>query len=140
MVSNNWRNSRLTVFLLLAGSLAAHPMGNFSVNHYSRLDLQKNGIQLTYVLDLAEIPTLEILQQWNLESPDAASVQRKAASQAATWLSNLRLAVNGRQISTELMSVKATLLDGAGGMSVLRTVMNVKVLAAPGELSFEDTN
>jgi nickel/cobalt exporter len=134
------RASRLAVFLLLAGSLAAHPMGNFSVNHYSLLELQKTGVQLTYVLDLAEIPTLELFQQWNLATPDAASLQRKAASEATTWLSNLRISVDGRQISPELTSVRTNLLDGAGGMSVLRTVMNAKALASPGELSFDDTN
>ena len=31
-------------------------MGNFSVNHYSRISLDREGIRISYIIDLAEIP------------------------------------------------------------------------------------
>jgi hypothetical protein len=51
-----------TSLLLTALSFTAlaHPMGNFSVNHYSRLHFRQSGVELTYVLDLAEIPTFQL--------------------------------------------------------------------------------
>ena len=39
-------------------------MGNFSVNHYARLEPDAHGVAIRYVMDLAEIPTFEMFQQW----------------------------------------------------------------------------
>jgi ABC-type nickel/cobalt efflux system permease component RcnA len=126
--------------LLLAVCAAAHPMGNFSVSHYSRLDFKATGLRLTYVLDLAEIPTLEVLQQWQTDGRDEIQLQRNAAAQAGTWLKNLSISVGGRQFVPRLGEVKAKTMDGAGGMLVLRVWMSADVGAAPGQLSFEDRN
>jgi ABC-type nickel/cobalt efflux system permease component RcnA len=37
---------------------AAHPLGNFSVNQYGRLEIDATQARLVYVLDLAELPTV----------------------------------------------------------------------------------
>src|SRR5579859_1727151 len=42
-----------------ARPVAAHPLGNFTVNHYSRVVLTRDAVQLRYVLDLAEIPSVQ---------------------------------------------------------------------------------
>ena len=70
---------------LLPTELAqAHPMGNLSVNHYIRLEPGRNGVSATYVLDLAEIPTFELLQTWGLSRDAARDVlEAKAREQAA---------------------------------------------------------
>jgi ABC-type nickel/cobalt efflux system permease component RcnA len=36
----------------------AHPLGNFTVNQYSRLEVGADAARLVYVLDLAELPTV----------------------------------------------------------------------------------
>ena len=38
---------------------SAHPLGNFTVNRYSELDVAGNRLYVVYVLDLAEIPTFQ---------------------------------------------------------------------------------
>ena len=45
----------------LAAPLAAsaHPLGNFTINRYSELDVSGNRLYVVYVLDLAEIPTFQ---------------------------------------------------------------------------------
>jgi nickel/cobalt transporter (NicO) family protein len=52
----------IIVALLLALSpatpAAAHPLGNFSVNQYSRIEIGTTQARLVYVLDLAELPTV----------------------------------------------------------------------------------
>ena len=40
-------------------SAAAHPLGNFTVNRYSGIELAGNRVYVDYVLDLAEIPTFQ---------------------------------------------------------------------------------
>src|SRR5262249_46179587 len=59
--------SRLLLSLAVAAALMAHPMGNFSVNHYTKISVDARGADLLYVLDLAELPTFELLQKWQLE-------------------------------------------------------------------------
>src|SRR4051794_37038741 len=63
------RKAQLVIVLLLAvaGALlgapsvpvSAHPLGNFTINHYSRIELSAGRITLRYVLDMAEIPTFQ---------------------------------------------------------------------------------
>ena len=49
---------RSLIPLLAALALTAQfCMGNFSVSHFTRFDVEKKTIKVTYVLDLAEIPT-----------------------------------------------------------------------------------
>jgi nickel/cobalt transporter (NicO) family protein len=44
-----------------ASTTAAHPLGNFTVNRYSRIEVHAGGIRIRYVLDFAEIPSV---QEW----------------------------------------------------------------------------
>ncbi len=55
----------LAITLLPARPAAAHPLGNFSVNQYSRLEIDQTAVHLTYVLDLAELPTVANLQAFD---------------------------------------------------------------------------
>jgi len=47
------------VALILPGAAAAHPLGNFTVNRYSGIELAGSRVYVHYVLDLAEIPTFQ---------------------------------------------------------------------------------
>jgi nickel/cobalt exporter len=131
---------RLLFALFFASGLYAHPMGNFSVSHYSRLQLERDGVKLTYVLDLAEIPTFELFADWGATPSDAATLNRKASDQAAEWTKNLAISLNGKSVTATLKSVNAAISDGAGGMPVLRIAMEADVSTGPGELIYEDRN
>src|SRR5262249_47338710 len=52
--------------LLAPRPAAAHPMGNFSINHFSALEVHPSFIRLSHVLDLAEIPTFQEVQDHGL--------------------------------------------------------------------------
>src|SRR6185369_416803 len=79
---------------LIAGAGYAHPMGNFSVNHYARLQPGAQGVAIHYVMDLAEIPTFELFQEWGAD----ADPQKKAVEQARQWAANLEITVNGKRM------------------------------------------
>src|SRR3984885_12979312 len=67
MVSRRfWRFLCLLFMLELCRMASAHPMGNFSVNHYSKISLDTDRIRVQYFIDLAEIPTYQELQQANI--------------------------------------------------------------------------
>ncbi len=115
-------------------------MGNFSVNRYGRVDLRPGTSTLTYVLDLAEIPTFELLERWKIETPTAELVQQKGEAEARLWLSRVALAVDGRPVSPVLRRVKTQLQDGAGGMPVLRVEAVADLALGSGRLTYRDGN
>src|SRR6478672_8160917 len=53
------------VFILLLAvplRVGAHPLGNFTVNRYSRIEIGPERVQVQYVLDMAEIPAFQELR------------------------------------------------------------------------------
>src|SRR5206468_3152834 len=54
---------RLVLLTALVASpllLAAHPMGNFSINHHSKIHVSSGAISITTILDFAEISTFQL--------------------------------------------------------------------------------
>ena len=133
--------SRLLLSLALCMTLNAHPMGNFSVNHYTRIAVGPRGADLLYVLDLAELPTFEMLQQWKLErSSPREELDRKTADQARNWARHLKVTVNGRDVTPQFLSSELSFADGAGGLPVTRIAARLRLPIAAGKLEFEDAN
>jgi nickel/cobalt transporter (NicO) family protein len=81
---------RLAAPFRIAATLSAHPMGNFSVSHYARIEVNGGGAEIRYVLDLAEIPSFQLLQQWGLsaDSPRNLLDAKAADAQAREWVRN----------------------------------------------------
>lgn len=126
---------------LLSTVLQGHPMGNFSVNHYARIEPAAQAVEILYVLDLAEIPTFELLQKWNMTNGGPREeIERHAADEARHWVRNLAISNNGRSIEPQLRGAKAALTDGAGGMQVMRVEMRLHLPIRAGKLAYEDRN
>jgi len=49
--------------LVLPAAAGAHPLGNFTINHFARVEVAGHRLYVRYVLDLAEIPTYQARQQ-----------------------------------------------------------------------------
>ena len=43
----------------LPAAASAHPLGNFTINRFSRVEVSGHRLYVLYVLDLAEIPTFQ---------------------------------------------------------------------------------
>jgi nickel/cobalt transporter (NicO) family protein len=126
---------------LCAPVLSAHPMGNFSVNHYSKLELTDRGPRLEYVLDLAEIPTLDLLRNWHLERDSPRTdLDRKAVDQAREWLSNLKIVSNGTAVRPQFQSANLVVADGAGNLPIVRITAIARLDTKAGSLTYEDLN
>src|ERR1700730_6485578 len=90
------------VLLLAASTAGAHPLGNFTVNRYARLEPSAAGLRIVYAVDYAEVPALqEIGRDPELPSTDAAAL--RAAPRlgllrdrlAAAWPPGLRVTAGG---------------------------------------------
>lgn len=127
--------------LLLARGLAAHPMGNFSVNHYVNLRVTAQGVEVRYSLDLAEIPTFDLLRQWQVDrNSPPAEIERKAREQARAWLKGLVFTVDGKPVPAQFESDRLTIADGAGNLPILRIATSAHIAASSGKLAYEDHN
>lgn len=136
---------RIVSALLLACALAisglSHPMGNFSVSHYTRIEPGKTGTQVVYVLDLAELPTFELLQKWGLgvEAP-RPELQKRALAEAREWTNGLSFKSAGREVAARLVGSELVVAEGAGNLPVFRITSRLSVAASTGTLEFEDRN
>jgi ABC-type nickel/cobalt efflux system permease component RcnA len=133
----------LGFFFVVAGAAAladAHPMGNFSVSHYARFDVRPRGIDLTYVLDLAEIPTFELLQTWNLDAGDRTAIRSRVGDRGGEWLSGLSITADGRSVRPRFRSASAAVSDGAGGMPVMRITIQASLPVRAANVEYEDRN
>jgi ABC-type nickel/cobalt efflux system permease component RcnA len=118
----------LALAIALAAALAprpaaAHPLGNFTINRYSRLEFAEDRVRITYVLDFAEIPTF---QQLELLDPDGDGTVTDAERAAyldeivPLLVDGLRLVVGDEVVRLAVDDQTAELSPGQGGLSVLR--------------------
>ena len=99
----------------------AHPLGNFTINHYSGLRIAADRITVDQVFDLAEIPTLQALQPTDgAFGPDGAAAY--ARERCAELASALTLTVDGLRRDLSVIGVGASLPPGQGGLATLRLV------------------
>ncbi|MDQ6758786.1 MAG: hypothetical protein M3Z32_02830 [Acidobacteriota bacterium] len=132
---------RVLFAVLIAGVAQSHPMGNFSVNHYARIQVNARAVDITYVLDLAELPTFDLLRQWGLErTSPAGDLNRKAAEQARTWAGNLVITSNGEAVKPKFIKADLVLADGAGDLPIARITSHLRLDGAAGKLEYEDRN
>jgi ABC-type nickel/cobalt efflux system permease component RcnA len=111
------------VSLTLVPSVAlAHPLGNFTVNRYSRLEISPQRIIVYYALDLAEIPTFQAMSFLDPNGTGEISADAKAtyASQRlAQIIPNLRLAIGGVAVPLKVTSSDLQLRPGQGNLPTL---------------------
>jgi nickel/cobalt exporter len=135
----------LAVSLLLGPRSLAHPMGNFSVNHYSKISLESDGIKISYIIDLAEIPTYQELQQGNVTADVAdPAVTRFIGQRGAELGRGLSLLTDGKRLPLRLMSSQVIFPPGAGGLPTMKMGFVYSAAYPPdhksGSLKYADDN
>jgi len=130
--------------LLLPAVASAHPLGNFTVNMSAGIVLSPGTVRVDYVLDMAEIPTVQAMPELDADgSGDVSDDEGSAwaAERAAELLSGLELAVDGEPVALRIASADLQLLPGQGGLDVLRLEAIFSGEVGPrGELAFRDAN
>jgi nickel/cobalt transporter (NicO) family protein len=101
----------------------AHPLGNFTINHYSRLEFTDGAAHITYILDLAEIPTfqqrslLDTSEDGNLSDMEAATYLDR---ELPGLLEGLQLTVGDEVLPLRVLDRSAEYRPGQGGLPTLR--------------------
>ncbi len=137
----------LFLITLTAAPALAHPLGNFSVNRSSRVVVRPNGVELTYTVDMAEIPAHMARTAMDADGDgalSAAETDAYRAHMAEQIAQGLTLAAGGRPLEPALQQATLELLPGQGGLPTLRLTAVYRAplaLTARGaEFSYADGN
>ncbi len=139
----------LCFLTVLAGSAAAHPLGNFTINHYTRIEISDGGLRLRYVVDMAEIPTFQELQKMGragAQKPSPADLSAYARRAGVEYARNISLTVDGVPVALTPLSASAVTKPGAGGLPILDIMCDLAAGSTPGgagavhRLRFTDGN
>ncbi len=114
----------LLLFVVLMSSSAnsfAHPMGNFSVNHYSKITIRQGSIEIRYLIDMAEIPTFQETRQFDVTPrADDPSSSRYLDRQEQLLKAGLSLENDDAAIPLGTVSRQVAFAAGAGGLPTMR--------------------
>ena len=111
-----------------AVSALSHPLGNFSVNQFSRVEVEGSQIKVRSVLDIAEIPTLQLKNEIDTDKNDSYSqseLDAYAARITPEHLANLQLSADGNALQLRETDKNISLKEGAGGLQTMRIEWNL---------------
>jgi nickel/cobalt exporter len=115
--------------LAAPAAAAAHPLGNFTVNRFSRVEVSGPRLYVRYVLDLAEIPTFQAGRI------DSRAYARRIAR-------NAQLTVDGRPAALSPVRTGLAHPRGAGGLPTTRleVVLAGPLLRGSSRIAYHDGN
>src|SRR5712691_8731993 len=113
--------------LMLAAVVAAprpslaHPLGNFSISHYGAIQVEEDVIELRYLIDMAEIPTFQEVQETGI-SPESGHPGLKAylERKMEALKEGLLLELDGRRLQLRGESTDVIFPPGAGGLPTMK--------------------
>ena len=116
---------------LVYSSAGAHPLGNFSISHYSGIHITRKTVEVQYVVDMAEIPTFQEIQETSI-APIAGdpSLEPYLTRKAESLGERLFLEVNGRRLKLQPESQEIIFPPGAGGLPTMKVSILYKAKRA----------
>ncbi len=118
------------IALVLGPSVAvAHPLGNFTVNEYSRLDVMRDAVRVHFVLDMAEIPAFQERQAMDTNADGTVSDAESAAylaKQIPRLIAGTKLKVAGHPATLTEVARSITFPPGQGGLRTLRVSLDLR--------------
>lgn len=115
-----------SAILVATPTASAHPLGNFTVNHFAGVDLAGDTVYVRLALDFAEIPTFQ----------EGDEVRRHAY--AASLAKQLELTIDGKRVPLAVVAHRKSEQPGAGGLETLRFDAIYSAPASGSRLSFTD--
>jgi len=140
------KTASLTLAMTLLATVArAHPLGNFTVNRYAALRVERGAIGVHYVVDMAEIPTFQerkLIDANGDQTIDAAEQEAYVAGRVAELARNLTLTVDGAALALDADAHALEQPPGAGGLPTLRLEAWLSAPLDPtrGAVAFADRN
>ncbi len=112
--------------LAVATTAEAHPLGNFTVNHYAGIEVAGAATYLHVALDVAEVPTVQI------------GAGLRAAAYPAQLARSLDLRLDGVRVPLEVVAHRLSERPGAGGLATLRLDVVYRARGTGTRIAFAD--
>ena len=111
-----------TIGLVLSPpALSAHPMGNFSISHYAGIRIEGDFVEIRYLIDMAEIPTFQEMQQTGIVAQaEDPRVVAYLANRAETFKQGLVVTINGKALSLDVVTREILFSPGAGNLPTVK--------------------
>jgi nickel/cobalt transporter (NicO) family protein len=134
--------------LLLPASAAAHPLGNFTINHYAGLTIAPDRVDIDVVIDMAEIPAFQERQTMDTDGDGSVADDEGAAwavGACASLVPKLDLRRDGTSLAVVAGASSVAFPPGAGGLSTLRLECGfiatvLPGISSPATITFADTS
>lgn len=146
--------SALFILLIFASpqEVVAHPLGNFSINHFARIEPDETRVRLRYVVDMAEIPTFQESQSMDTDGDGSLSEAETRAyveRVVSQYADSLVVTVDGARVTLRATAQSYAMPKGESGLQTLRVVCDFEGDVPPPaqgtqgqarRLSFRDAN
>ena len=122
--------------LVVAVPAFAHPLGNFTINRFSQVQVVGGRIEVLYVIDYAEIPTFQEKQRI---ADDPTYIDRQVRDLTA----GLRLDLGRQRLPLAVDDHSVGYLDGQGGLQTMRLQILLSAAVPHGgrqAAAYHDTN
>lgn len=128
------RRGLLAAIAVLAGFAvpavaAAHPLGNFTINHYAALSVAPDRIALDVIVDFAEIPAFQERIRIDADGDGAVDETETEAArddECEALLPELELRLDGTRLDLTLVASGLAFPAGAGGVPTMRIVCELE--------------
>lgn len=131
--------------LVSGGAASAHPLGNFTVNHYNGISLYPERVEVRAIVDIAEIPTAQELPAVDTDgsgTPSAEELAAYAPTQCADVAAAVVVEVDGAALRWTVGDASAQTVPGVADLPTLRLsclLSSAADLDGPATVSLTDT-
>ncbi len=139
----------LILVAVMAEKGVAHPLGNFTVNHFARIEIGAKRVKIRYVVDMAEIAAFQEMQAAGIkfgDQPSGSNLEGYLEQTVEDFADGIFLTVDGNRIRLHPTAKTISFPTGAGGLFTLRIECELEIAltlentSAARRIRFEDSN
>ncbi|MEH2255539.1 nickel/cobalt transporter [Nostoc sp.] len=140
-----WSTAIIAICLFWMPRADAHPLGNFTINHYAGVQVAPDGVGIDYVLDMAEIPAFQEINHLDTNrdrKAEPVETVQYPDQKCQEVNSYLELLIDKQALALSLIKSTVEFPPGVGGLSTLRLSCNfqgtTELVGANQLIEFED--
>jgi nickel/cobalt exporter len=135
----------LALTAVLASPASAHPLGNFTTNRFSGIEIFEDSVVVHYVVDFAEIAAFQEINSIDSDGNrlvTAAELDGYAEGLGTLLLTGMELTADGDEVALDVVRAEAGLLDGQAGLDILRVEVDLEgsLPSSESTLEYADAN
>ncbi len=140
-----WSTAIIAICLFWMPKADAHPLGNFTINHYAGVQVAPDSVGIDYVLDMAEIPAFQEINHLDINrdrQAEPVETVQYPDQKCQEVNSHLELLIDKQPLALSLIESTVEFPPGVGGLSTLRLSCNfqgtMELVGANQLIEFED--